>query len=90
MSEYMEKFSVSRLVGAPPEYVGYNQGGQLTDAVRRKTYSVLLFDDMEKVHPNVFNVMLQMLEDGRITDYSGNVVNFSNPLVIFTSNVGSP
>ena len=89
MSEYMEKHTVSRLVGAPPGYVGYDEGGQLTDAVRRKPYSVLLFDEMEKAHPDVFNVMLQLLDDGRITDSKGNVVNFRNCVVIFTSNIGS-
>mmetsp|Transcript_36509 Transcript_36509/g.79484 ORF Transcript_36509/g.79484 Transcript_36509/m.79484 type:complete len:826 (-) Transcript_36509:1309-3786(-) len=89
MSEYMEKHSVSRLVGAPPGYVGYDEGGQLTDAVRRKPYSVLLFDEMEKAHPDVFNIMLQMLDDGRVTDSKGHVVNFRNCIVIFTSNVGS-
>eukprot|EP00566_Odontella_aurita_P003297 CAMPEP_0113541348 /NCGR_PEP_ID=MMETSP0015_2-20120614/8982_1 /TAXON_ID=2838 /ORGANISM="Odontella" /LENGTH=1000 /DNA_ID=CAMNT_0000441245 /DNA_START=130 /DNA_END=3132 /DNA_ORIENTATION=- /assembly_acc=CAM_ASM_000160 len=89
MSEYMEKHTVSRLVGAPPGYVGYDEGGQLTDAVRRKPYSVLLFDEMEKAHPDVFNVMLQMLDDGRVTDSKGHVVNFRNTVIIFTSNVGS-
>jgi ATP-dependent Clp protease ATP-binding subunit ClpB len=89
MSEYMEKHTVSRLIGAPPGYVGYDEGGQLTDAVRRKPYSVLLFDEMEKAHPDVFNVMLQLLDDGRVTDSKGNVVNFKNTIVIFTSNVGS-
>jgi len=89
MSEYMEKHTVSRLVGAPPGYIGYDEGGQLTDAVRRKPYSVILFDEMEKAHPDVFNVMLQMLDDGRVTDSKGNVVNFRNTIVIFTSNVGS-
>jgi len=89
MSEYMEKHTVSRLLGAPPGYVGYDEGGQLTDAVRRKPYSVLLFDEMEKAHPDVFNVMLQMLDDGRLTDSKGNQVNFRNTIVIFTSNVGS-
>lgn len=89
MSEYMEKHTVSRLVGAPPGYVGYDEGGQLTDAVRRKPYSVLLFDEMEKAHPDVFNIMLQMLDDGRITDSKGNVVNFRNCVIIFTSNIGS-
>jgi ATP-dependent Clp protease ATP-binding subunit ClpB len=89
MSEYMEKQSVSRLVGAPPGYVGYDEGGQLTDAVRRKPYSVLLFDEMEKAHPDVFNVMLQMLDDGRVTDSKGNVVNFRNCIIIYTSNIGS-
>jgi len=89
MSEYMEKHTVSRLLGAPPGYVGYDEGGQLTDAVRRKPYCVLLFDEMEKAHPDVFNVMLQLLDDGRLTDSKGNVVNFRNTVVIFTSNVGS-
>ncbi len=89
MSEYMEKHTVSRLVGSPPGYVGYEEGGQLTNAVRRKPYSVILFDEMEKAHPDVFNIMLQMLDDGRLTDSKGNVVNFSNTVVIFTSNVGS-
>merc|ERR1739841_56805 len=89
MSEYAEKHSVSRLLGAPPGYVGYDEGGQLTDAVRRKPYCVLLFDEMEKAHPDVFNVMLQLLDDGRLTDSKGNVVNFRNTVVIFTSNVGS-
>jgi ATP-dependent Clp protease ATP-binding subunit ClpB len=89
MSEYMEKHTVSRLIGAPPGYVGYDEGGQLTDAVRRKPYSVLLFDEMEKAHPDVFNIMLQLLDDGRVTDSKGNVVNFRNTIVIFTSNVGS-
>eukprot|EP00592_Proboscia_alata_P011700 CAMPEP_0194386844 /NCGR_PEP_ID=MMETSP0174-20130528/88777_1 /TAXON_ID=216777 /ORGANISM="Proboscia alata, Strain PI-D3" /LENGTH=1012 /DNA_ID=CAMNT_0039176435 /DNA_START=266 /DNA_END=3304 /DNA_ORIENTATION=- len=89
MGEYMEKQSVSRLVGSPPGYVGYDEGGQLTDAVRRKPYSVLLFDEMEKAHPDVFNIMLQMLDDGRITDSKGNQVNFRNTIIIFTSNVGS-
>lgn len=89
MSEYMEKHSVARLVGAPPGYVGYDEGGQLTDAVRRKPYSVLLFDEVEKAHPDVFNVMLQMLDDGRVTDGKGNVVDFKNCIVLFTSNIGS-
>merc|ERR1711966_585330 len=89
MSEYMEKHTVSRLLGAPPGYVGYDEGGQLTDAVRRQPYSVLLFDEMEKAHPDVFNVMLQLLDDGRLTDSKGNSVNFRNTLIIFTSNVGS-
>jgi len=89
MSEYMEKHTVSRLVGAPPGYVGYDEGGQLTDAVRRKPYSVILFDEMEKAHPDVFNIMLQMLDDGRVTDSKGHVVNFRNTVIIFTSNVGS-
>ncbi|CAM9769062.1 unnamed protein product [Pylaiella littoralis] len=89
MSEYMEKFAVSRLVGAPPGYVGYEEGGQLTDAIRQRPYSVVLFDEMEKAHPDVFNVMLQLLDDGRVTDSKGNVVNFCNCIIIFTSNVGS-
>merc|ERR1712107_363516 len=89
MSEYMEKHTVSRLLGAPPGYVGYDEGGQLTDAVRRQPYSVLLFDEMEKAHPDVFNIMLQLLDDGRLTDSKGNNVNFRNTLVVFTSNVGS-
>ncbi len=89
MSEYMEKHTVSRLLGAPPGYVGYDEGGQLTDAVRRRPYSVLLFDEMEKAHPDVFNVMLQMLDDGRVTDSKGRVVSFKNCVVIFTSNIGS-
>mmetsp|Transcript_47186 Transcript_47186/g.87689 ORF Transcript_47186/g.87689 Transcript_47186/m.87689 type:complete len:930 (-) Transcript_47186:51-2840(-) len=89
MSEYGEKHTVSRLVGAPPGYVGYDEGGQLTDAVRRKPYSVILFDEIEKAHPDVFNVMLQLLDDGRVTDSKGTVVNFQNCVVIFTSNIGS-
>ena len=89
MSEYMEKHTVSRLLGAPPGYVGYDEGGQLTDAVRRRPYSVLLFDEMEKAHPDVFNVMLQMLDDGRVTDSKGRVVSFKNCVIIFTSNIGS-
>lgn len=89
MSEYMEKHTVSRLLGAPPGYVGYEEGGQLTDAVRRKPYSVLLFDEMEKAHPDVFNIMLQLLDDGRLTDSKGTQVNFRNTIVIFTSNIGS-
>merc|ERR1719162_1745053 len=89
MSEYMEKHTVSRLLGAPPGYVGYDEGGQLTDAVRRKPYSVILFDEMEKAHPEVFNVMLQLLDDGRLTDSKGTSVNFRNTIIIFTSNVGS-
>lgn len=89
MSEYMEKHTVSRLLGAPPGYVGYDEGGQLTDAVRRRPYSVLLFDEMEKAHPDVFNVMLQMLDDGRLTDSKGRHVDFKNCVIIFTSNIGS-
>nr|AFA52578.1 ATPase [Vaucheria litorea] len=89
MSEYMEKFSVSRLIGAPPGYVGYDEGGQLTDIIRRRPYAVILFDEMEKAHNDVFNIMLQILDDGRVTDNKGNVVNFCNSVIIFTSNVGS-
>merc|ERR1712183_32207 len=89
MSEYMEKHTVSRLLGAPPGYVGYDEGGQLTDAVRRKPYSVILFDEMEKAHPEGFNTMLQLLDDGRLTDSKGKSVNFRNTLIVFTSNVGS-
>lgn len=89
MSEYMEKFSVSRLIGAPPGYVGYEEGGQLTEAVRRKPYSVVLFDEIEKAHPDVFNVLLQVLDDGRITDSQGRVVDFKNTILIMTSNIGS-
>ncbi len=89
MSEYMEKFSVSRLIGAPPGYVGYDEGGQLTEAVRRKPYSVILFDEVEKAHPDVFNVLLQVLDDGRITDSLGRTVDFKNTIVIMTSNLGS-
>ncbi len=89
MSEYMEKFSVSRLIGAPPGYVGYEEGGQLTEAVRRKPYSVVLFDEVEKAHPDVFNVLLQVLDDGRITDSQGRVVDFKNTILILTSNLGS-
>mmetsp|Transcript_15161 Transcript_15161/g.15287 ORF Transcript_15161/g.15287 Transcript_15161/m.15287 type:complete len:943 (-) Transcript_15161:197-3025(-) len=89
MSEYMESHSVSRLVGAPPGYVGFDDGGQLTEAVRRRPYSVILFDEMEKAHPDVFNILLQLLDDGRLTDSKGNTVNFRNCIVIFTSNVGS-
>ena len=89
MSEYMEKFSVSRLVGAPPGYVGYEEGGQLTEAVRRKPYSVVLFDEIEKAHPDVFNILLQVLDDGRITDSQGRTVDFKNTILILTSNLGS-
>ncbi len=89
MSEYMEKHAVSRLIGAPPGYVGYDQGGQLTEAVRRRPYSVILFDEIEKAHPDVFNILLQVLDDGRLTDGQGRVVNFSNTVVIMTSNLGS-
>ena len=90
MSEYMEKYSVSRLIGAPPGYVGYDEGGQLTEAVRRKPYSVVLFDEIEKAHPDVFNVLLQVLDDGRITDSQGRTVDFKNTILIMTSNIGSP
>ncbi len=89
MSEYMDKFSVTRLIGAPPGYVGYEEGGQLTEAVRRKPYSVILFDEIEKAHPDVFNVLLQLLDDGRLTDGKGKMVNFKNSIVIMTSNIGS-
>ena len=89
MSEYQEKFSVSRLVGAPPGYVGYDEGGQLTEAVRRKPYSVVLFDEIEKAHPDVFNILLQVLDDGRLTDNKGRTVNFKNTIIIMTSNLGS-
>jgi ATP-dependent Clp protease ATP-binding subunit ClpB len=89
MSEYQERHSVSRLVGAPPGYVGYDEGGQLTEAVRRKPYSVILLDEIEKAHPDVFNVLLQVLDDGRLTDNKGRVVNFKNTIIIMTSNLGS-
>lgn len=89
MSEYQEKFSVSRLIGAPPGYVGYDEGGQLTEAVRRKPYSVVLFDEIEKAHPDVFNILLQVLDDGRLTDNKGRVVNFKNTIIVMTSNLGS-
>ena len=90
MSEYMEKFSVSRLIGAPPGYVGYEEGGQLTEAVRRKPYSVVLLDEVEKAHPDVFNILLQVLDDGRVTDSQGRTVDFKNTVIILTSNLGSP
>jgi ATP-dependent Clp protease ATP-binding subunit ClpB len=90
MSEYMEKHAVSRLLGAPPGYVGYDEGGQLTEAVRRRPYSVLLFDEVEKAHPDVFHVLLQLLDDGRLTDAQGRTVDFKNTVVILTSNIGSP
>ncbi len=90
MSEYMEKHSVSRLIGAPPGYVGYDQGGQLTEAVRRRPYCVVLFDEIEKAHPEVFNTLLQLLDDGRLTDSHGRTVSFKNTVVIMTSNIGSP
>src|SRR5690606_11522749 len=89
MSEYMEKHSVSRLIGAPPGYVGYDEGGQLTEAVRRRPYSVVLFDEVEKAHPDVFNTLLQVLDDGRITDGQGRTVDFKNTVIIMTSNIGS-
>jgi ATP-dependent Clp protease ATP-binding subunit ClpB len=90
MSEYMEKFAVSRLIGAPPGYVGYEEGGQLTEAVRRRPYSVVLFDEIEKAHPDVFNILLQILDDGRVTDSHGRAVSFRNTVIIMTSNLGSP
>jgi ATP-dependent Clp protease ATP-binding subunit ClpB len=90
MSEYQERHTVSRLVGAPPGYVGYDEGGQLTEAVRRKPYSVVLFDEIEKAHPDVFNILLQILDDGRLTDSQGRTVNFRNTVIIMTSNIGSP
>ena len=89
MSEYSEKHSIARLIGAPPGYVGYEEGGQLTEAVRRRPYSVLLFDEIEKAHPDVFNIFLQVFDDGRLTDGQGRTVNFNNCLIIMTSNVGS-
>ncbi|MFR7353971.1 AAA family ATPase, partial [Anaerococcus obesiensis] len=89
MSEYMEKYSVSRLIGAAPGYVGYEEGGQLTEAVRRNPYSVILFDEIEKAHPDVFNILLQVLDDGRLTDSQGRTVNFKNTIIIMTSNIGS-
>ena len=88
MSEYMEKHSVSKLIGSPPGYVGFDEGGQLTEAVRRKPYSVVLFDEIEKAHPDVFNMLLQILDDGRLTDSQGRTVNFKNTIIILTSNVG--
>ena len=89
MSEYMEKHSVSRLIGAPPGYVGYEEGGQLTEAVRRRPYAVVLFDEIEKAHPDVFNVFLQIMDDGRLTDGKGRIVDFKNTIIIMTSNIGS-
>jgi ATP-dependent Clp protease ATP-binding subunit ClpB len=89
MSEYMEQFNVSRLIGAPPGYVGYEEGGQLTEAIRRRPYSVILLDEIEKAHPEVFNLLLQVLEDGRLTDSQGHVVNFNNAIIIMTSNLGA-
>ena len=90
MSEYMERHAVSRLIGAPPGYVGYDEGGQLTEAVRRKPYSVILFDEIEKAHHDVFNVLLQILDDGRVTDAQGRTVDFKNTVIIMTSNIGAP
>ena len=89
MSEYMEKHSVARLIGAPPGYVGYEEGGALTEAVRRRPYQVILFDEIEKAHPDVFNVLLQVLDDGRLTDGQGRTVDFRNTLIIMTSNLGA-
>src|SRR5690606_10273385 len=89
MSEYMEKHSVARLIGAPPGYVGYDEGGALTEAVRRRPYQVILFDEVEKAHPDVFNVLLQVLDDGRLTDGQGRTVDFKNTLIVLTSNIGS-
>jgi len=89
MSEYMEKHAVSRLIGAPPGYVGYEEGGQLTEQVRRRPYAVVLFDEIEKAHPDVFNVLLQMMDDGRLTDGRGRTVDFRNTVIIMTSNIGS-
>ena len=89
MSEFMEKHSVSRLIGAPPGYVGYDQGGQLTEAVRRMPYSVVLFDEIEKAHPDVFNILLQILDDGHVTDNQGRKVDFKNTVIIMTSNIGA-
>ena len=89
MSEYMERHTVSKLIGSPPGYVGYNEGGQLTEAVRRRPYTVVLFDEIEKAHPDVFNLMLQIFEDGRLTDSKGRTIDFKNTLLIMTSNVGS-
>ena len=90
MSEYMEKHTVARLIGAPPGYVGYEEGGQLTEAVRRRPYAVVLLDEIEKAHPDVFNVLLQIMDDGRLTDGQGRTVDFTNTILIMTSNVGSP
>jgi ATP-dependent Clp protease ATP-binding subunit ClpB len=89
MSEYMEKHAVSRLIGAPPGYVGYDEGGQLTEAIRRRPYAVILFDEIEKAHPDVFNIFLQILDDGRVTDSQGHTVDFKNTIIIMTSNIGS-
>ncbi len=90
MSEYMEKHAVARLIGAPPGYVGYEEGGQLTEQVRRNPYSVILFDEVEKAHPDVFNIFLQILDEGRLTDSQGRTVSFKNTIIIMTSNIGSP
>merc|ERR1712183_235369 len=89
MSEYMEKHTVAKLIGSPPGYVGYNEGGQLTEAVRKKPYSVILFDEVEKAHPDIFNLLLQILDDGRLSDSKGRVINFNNALIIMTTNLGS-
>ena len=89
MSEYMEKHSVSRLIGAPPGYIGYEEGGQLTEAVRRRPYSIILLDEFEKAHPDVFNLLLQLMDDGRLTDSKGNIVNFKNTIIILTSNLAA-
>ena len=89
MSEYMEKHTVARLIGSPPGYIGHEEGGQLTDAVRRKPYAVVLFDEVEKAHPEVFNLLLQVLDEGRLTDSKGKTVDFKNTLIILTSNIGS-
>ena len=89
MSEYMERHTVAKLIGSPPGYVGYNEGGQLTEAVRRRPYTVVLFDEIEKAHPDVFNLLLQILEDGRLTDSKGRTIDFKNTLLILTSNIGS-
>ncbi len=89
MSEYQEKHTVSRLIGAPPGYVGYDEGGQLTEAVRRRPYSVVLLDEIEKAHPDVFNILLQVLDEGRLTDNKGRTANFKNTIIIMTSNIGS-
>ncbi len=89
MSEYMESHTIAKLIGSPPGYIGHDEGGQLTEAVRRRPYSVILFDEVEKAHPDIFNVLLQMLDDGRLTDSKGHTVNFSNTIIIMTSNIGS-
>ena len=89
MTEYMEKFSVSRLIGSPPGYVGFDDGGQLTEIIRKNPYSVILFDEVEKAHPDVLNILLQILDDGRLTDSKGHLVNFKNTIIILTSNIGA-